>query len=112
MEATAQPKRRQITPRQAYVLPTLKAWLMNEANTDRLAQILTDPVFIAAIQYAADFYRPTTQEIYAGEAEAVARKAAAHMAVLEVPERLKTLLVKGRAPAPDAPWEHIYPNIQ
>ena len=85
---------------------------MNEAHTDRLSQILTDPVFVAAINYAADFYRPTTQEIYSGNAESVARKAAAHMAVLEIPDRLKALLVKGRGPFQDAPWEHIYPKIQ
>lgn len=93
-------------------LPEIKAWLANEYHIDRLNQILTDPVFLAAAYYAIEELRVVHADLTGPRAKLdaeIVRKASVHAGCAAFLATLKSL--PGQANSANAeepePWGHV-----
>lgn len=97
-------------PRQAQP-PTLLAWLHAEAHQERLKQILTDPVFVAATNYLIEESRVSSQQLVteAVPDAVIVRRASVHAGVVEFVQKFKSLIKRqGISSVPES-WDHINP---
>ena len=103
------------TPRQARAHITLEHWLLQEAHTEWLKQLIADPRWIAVCHYVTDEHRVTSADLVGDKPllpEVVVRKAALHAGATEFVNGIKNLLNKvsqPKTPVPEA-WEHIHPD--
>lgn len=98
------------TPRQAKP-PTLLAWLHADENQERLKQILTDPVFTAAVNYIIEESRVTSKQLTteAVPDAVIVRRASVHAGVVEFVQKFKDLIKRKGATALTDAWDHINP---
>lgn len=104
------PAKKTPTPRQAQP-PTLLAWLHAEAHQERLKQILTDPVFTAAVNYIIEKSRATSAKLVTEPVPdaVIVRRASVHAGTVEFVDELRSLIKRPGASAMTEAWDHINP---
>ena len=105
------------TPRQSRVHPTLEQWLLQEPNVEWLKALISDPRWLAVSHYVVDQHRVTSADLAGPQPllpEVVVRKTSMHVGATEFVDAIKDLLNKvprQKAPLPEA-WEYIHPTNQ
>lgn len=117
MPAKPKPKPAPLPKQTTHHALTLEQWLSNEANTEWLKHLISDPRFNALCHYATDINRVTSDDLFGQRAllpEAIVRKAAHHTGVVEFVNTIKNLpsLKKVRNTDQPEPWEHINPETK
>lgn len=104
------PAKKTPTPRQAQP-PPIRQWLDAEAHQERLKQILTDPVFIAAINYITEKARVTSKQLVteAVPDAVIVRRASVHAGIVEFIDEFRALIKRPSSAAPLESWDHINP---
>lgn len=97
-------------PRQTRKYPTLEAWISNDINQDRLKELVTDEVFLAACHYVAKRFEVTPEAIKVESAELLARKTAMHTVASQFPDLLVGLIKRPARATEIQPWDHINPQ--
>ncbi len=105
------PPKTTLAPRQSKP-PTLLVWLHAEAHQERLKQILTDPVFLAATNYIIEQSRTTSAKLVTEPVPdaVIVRRASVHAGTVEFISELKSLIKRPGASALPEAWDHINPS--
>jgi hypothetical protein len=95
-------------------LPDAKRIFRTPENRDRLRQILTDPVFIAACQIVEERWRVEPAKLFTQTPLAdpvIARQASYHAAMQSFPLQLADLTKTPSDPTPPLQgWDHVTPD--
>jgi hypothetical protein len=96
-------------PPEATSHPPVDQWLSLEENRERLAEILSDPVFLAAAHYVTEKNRLNVATLVteAMPDSVIARRASVHAGCVEFLSGLRNLLNLKKIPVEPQPYEHL-----